>query len=60
MRTPTEEGRLDILGKMLVEDPLDEDVDLQQIAKSTHDFSGSDLRELVRVARLEKMKVKLY
>merc|ERR1711871_535150 len=41
---------------MLKGDVLDADVDLLAIAKKTKNFTGSDLRELVRVARLDKMK----
>jgi SpoVK/Ycf46/Vps4 family AAA+-type ATPase len=46
---PDLRGRLDILRKMLVLEKLDVDVDLQNIAMRTDDFTGSDLRELVRL-----------
>ena len=56
MKEPNADGRKDILTKMLKGEELDVDVDLLNIAKKAKKFTGSDLRELVRVAKLEKMK----
>jgi ATPase family AAA domain-containing protein 1 len=62
---PNLQGRLDILNKLLrhsgvyneeQEGGLDGDVDLQEIALRTEDYSGSDLREVVRVALLQRTK----
>jgi len=53
---PNASGRADILSKMLVGDAVATDVDFRELAKMTKKFTGSDLRELVRLARLEMMK----
>ena len=56
MKAPDLVGRVDILTKMLIHDTLGPDVDLILIAKQTENYTGSDLRELVRVTKLEKLK----
>ena len=56
MKAPNLEGRVDILTKMLIDDTLGPDVDLTLIAKQTENYTGSDLRELIRVTKLEKLK----
>jgi SpoVK/Ycf46/Vps4 family AAA+-type ATPase len=56
MVVPDQTGRLDILTKMLSQEKLDADVILEEIAERTDDFTGSDLRELVRVATLQRAK----
>jgi ATPase family AAA domain-containing protein 1 len=55
-KVPSLDGRVDILEKMLVSESLAEDVDIRQIAMLTPEYTGSDLRELVRVAVVNKMK----
>ena len=56
VEVPDLRGRLDILRRMLAEDVLDSDVVLEEVATDTRGFTGSDLRELVRVARLQRAK----
>ncbi len=53
---PTEHERLDILCKMLRHDDLDESVDLKEVAKRTENYTGSDIRELIRLATLTRAK----
>lgn len=55
-KVPSLDGRVDILEKMLANETLAEDVDIRQIAMLTPEYTGSDLRELVRVAVVNKMK----
>jgi len=65
MNMPGLEGRLDILHKLLAHSGvqkeessagLHEDVDLHNLALRTEAYSGSDLREVVRVALLQRTK----
>lgn len=55
-RTPTTEGRRDILEKMLSNEHLDETVSLEEVAICSEGFSGSDLRELVRAVNTVRAK----
>ena len=50
------QGREEILRKQLQNDLLCADVDLAALAQSTEGFTGSDLRELVRVASVQRAK----
>ncbi|GMI08868.1 hypothetical protein TrRE_jg11211 [Triparma retinervis] len=54
---PDAPGRLDILNKMLSGDDLDGSAlgYLGKVAEDTEGFSGSDLRELVRCAKMERV-----
>ena len=54
--TPTYAGRIDILRKMLVHEKLEEDVDIEGLALKTDNYSGSDLREFVRLATTQRAK----
>ena len=56
MVPPDYNGRVDILTKMLVNEKVAEDLNIGLIAKKAEDFTGSDLRELVRVACLQRAK----
>lgn len=57
MNPPSEEERYDILVKMLKkEDNVSRDINLSYVASSTPDFTGSELRELIRVASLQRAK----
>jgi SpoVK/Ycf46/Vps4 family AAA+-type ATPase len=53
---PDEDGRLDILTKQLDLAIVGADVDLRYVAGRAEDFTGSDLRELCRLASLPRMK----
>jgi ATPase family AAA domain-containing protein 1 len=53
---PTLQTREQILRAMLREEPLGEDVDLQGLASLTEGATGSDLRELCRLAAISRMK----
>lgn len=53
---PNLAGRVDILKRQLTGEALDHDVLLEEIAMQTENFTGSDLRELVRVASLQRAK----
>lgn len=55
-KVPTVEDRADILRKMLLKESIASDVDIGWIAESTVDFTGSELRELVRVASVNRAK----
>jgi len=55
-KTPSLEGRIDIIRKMLSKLQLSDDVDINAIALRTPDFTGSELRELVRVASVQRIK----
>ncbi|GMI22278.1 hypothetical protein TrCOL_g8361 [Triparma columacea] len=54
---PSRSGRLDILTKMLSNDSLDPSAlaYLGTVADETEGFSGSDLREVVRCAKMERV-----
>lgn len=47
---PDEAGRLSILNAQLRNTPLEPDLDLNEVAKSTHGFSGADLSYIVQRA----------
>jgi SpoVK/Ycf46/Vps4 family AAA+-type ATPase len=53
---PTEAARSDILLRMLKSEEIDDDVNITSIAERTEGFSGSDLKELCRVASLQRIK----
>jgi SpoVK/Ycf46/Vps4 family AAA+-type ATPase len=55
-RPPDAAGRVDILKKQLSKETLDPDVDLEAIARAIDGFTGSDIRELIRVATMRRMK----
>jgi hypothetical protein len=55
-KPPNSAGRADILSKMLHADAVAPDVDFKEIASRTKRYTGSDLRELIRLVRLEMMK----
>ena len=46
--SPKKEQRLQILRHMLSEEPIDTEVDFEELAQSTDQFSASDLKELCR------------
>ena len=56
---PDEKGRLEILNihtaKMRNNDKLDKDVDLEELAKVTRNFSGAEIEGLVRSATATAM-----
>ena len=56
MKTPDLNGRADILRKLLAKEKLDSEIVIEEIAMRCEDFTGSDLRELVRVATLQRGK----
>lgn len=53
---PDMKQRLSIIQALVKHENLDADVDLHFIAMNTEDYSGSDLRELVRLATLQRTK----
>lgn len=53
---PTKEGREAILAKLLRNDELAADVNLEVIASKTNEFSGSDLFSMVQMAGLAAVK----
>jgi SpoVK/Ycf46/Vps4 family AAA+-type ATPase len=54
---PDYRGRLEILKAQLKKENLkDSDVDLEEIAEETEGFTGSDLKELIRIAHLQRVK----
>lgn len=55
-KMPNEQDRVAILKALLKDEILDADVDLGDIAIKTENYSGSDLRELVRIATLRQAK----
>lgn len=58
-RMPDAEGRLSILTVLLKNDVLDMGLDLEDVASRIVDFSGSDIRELVRLAKQHRSKLYL-
>lgn len=59
-RMPDAAARAEILSALLKKEThIGSDVDLVYIAQAAEDFSGSDLRELVRVAVLQREKSRL-
>ncbi len=55
-RVPSLSGRVAILAAQLSREKLDLDVDLEELAIRTEGYTGSDIRELVRVASLQRVK----
>ena len=53
---PDESGRREILGIHTRGMPLAEDVDLQELARTTHGFVGADLAALTREAAIEAVR----
>lgn len=53
---PDGAARAAILRAQLKNDALDADVDLSELAAATDNFSGSDIRELIRVAKQQRAK----
>lgn len=53
---PSAEKRKQILNLVLERETLSKDVDIDQIAKKTTGFSGSDLRELCRAAAMFRVR----
>ena len=53
---PDEDGRFDILSIHTRGMPLDEDVDIKQIAKTTHGFVGADLEILSKEAAMRSLR----
>ena len=56
VEAPDLRGRLDILQRMLANDKMDSDVSLEEVALDCEHFTGSDLREMVRIAKLQRAK----
>ena len=55
-KMPDLTGRVDVLSKQLKEEQLGRGVDIHEIAMRTEEFSGSDLKEVVRVALMTRAK----
>ncbi|KAK0089773.1 hypothetical protein PV325_005399 [Microctonus aethiopoides] len=53
---PSEIQRMEILGLILLREPISADVDPTKLAKLTEGFSGSDLHELCRIASLYRVR----
>lgn len=53
---PDLNARVSIFRAQLKSDLLSEDVDLSELAAATENFSGSDIRELIRVAKQQRAK----
>lgn len=53
---PDETGRLEIIQILVSKMPLAEDVNLQEIAVSTHNYTGADLANLCREAVIRAMR----
>jgi len=53
---PTQEKRMQILRLILSNEQLDADVDLESLALASESFSGSDLKELCRLAAMLRVK----
>ncbi len=53
---PDDEGRFDILSIHTRGMPIDEKVDLKQIAKTTHGFVGADLEVLAKEAAMKSLR----
>lgn len=47
---------MEILGLILLREPISADVDPMKLAKLTEGFSGSDLHELCRIASLYRVR----
>jgi transitional endoplasmic reticulum ATPase len=53
---PDEKGRLEIIKILTTKMPLDKDVNLQEIAVATQNYSGADLAALCREAAIQAMR----
>ena len=53
---PDLRGRVDILRRQLKNETLDPDLLLEEVAAAADDYTGSDLRELVRTASIRRAK----
>jgi len=53
---PDEKGRLEIIKILTAKMPLDKDVNLQEIAVATQNYSGADLSALCREAVIQAMR----
>lgn len=49
-------ARRDILLKMLKDDKISEDVDINEIALLLEGYTGSDIKEVLRLCSLNRMK----
>jgi len=56
---PTHDQRVGVLGLVLAAEKLDESVDLDVVARMTHGYSGSDLKELCRAAAMLPVRAHL-
>jgi transitional endoplasmic reticulum ATPase len=56
LRVPDREGRMEILEIHTRAMPLSEDVDLEELAESTHGFVGADLAALCREAAMNALR----
>jgi len=55
---PDEKGRLEIIKILTAKMPLDKDVNLQEIAVATQNYSGADLAALCRESAIQAMRNK--
>ena len=53
---PSHEKRMQILQLILTNERLDDDVDLESLSLASENFSGSDLKELCRLAAMLRVK----
>lgn len=53
---PNVHARRDILLKMLKDDKISEDVDINEIALLLEGYTGSDIKEVLRLCSLNRMK----
>lgn len=56
IRDPTTRDRLSIFKAQLRREKLAQDVDLQMMAEATNGMTGSDIKEIIRVAALQRLK----
>lgn len=56
MPMPDNVARMDIIMKHLKGESISEDLDLERVVNLTEGYSGSDLKEFVRVAKLQREK----
>lgn len=55
-QTPDFHGRMDIFKKILKNEKLGNCVDFEMLAATTEEFTGSDIREVCRLASIQRMK----
>jgi SpoVK/Ycf46/Vps4 family AAA+-type ATPase len=55
-KIPDLQARLEIFQAQLKNEKLSEDVDLEDLAEATEGYSGSDIKELIRIAHLQRIK----